>query len=500
MWPLSKLLRNSLHNSFSLSKELNLPVITSLAQDSRKVQKGSLFASLPSYPENNERRIGYIKEAIEKGACAILVSSHFLLPSFKKSVIFIYHDNVALAWSKIVSVWYQAQPNFNVAVTGTNGKTSTVHHCLYLWESLGKKASSMGTMGIKNFSKASDYYSGLNTLDALSLHRVLSELKKEKCNYLAMEASSHGLHQYRMDGVKLEAAGFTQFSQDHLDYHGTMECYFEAKKRLFTDILPKGKYAILNGDDPYFVELYRICKERGQHVIDYGRNAISLRIMNIEPQADGYNVEISIYRNPYTFYLPLTGEFQIYNLLCALGLIIATTNPLESIDFKRLLQKVALLPLVPGRLELVATHPSGALIYIDYAHKPEALKEALIALRPKTRGKLYVVFGCGGNRDQGKRALMGKNAAEKADIVIITDDNPRYEDPALIRQAILASCPGAIEIKSRGEAITYAISQLKAEDILLIAGKGHETTQIVKDQIYYFHDGEYVKKMIKFLE
>jgi len=368
------------------------------------------------------------------------------------------------------------------AVTGTNGKTSVVHFTREIWTALGHPAASLGTLGL--VSPAGRRPGALTTPDPVALQRDLAELAARDVEHVAIEASSHGLAQFRLDGVAVTAAAFTNLTRDHLDYHGDMASYRAAKERLFADLLARDGAAALNVDSPEFAGFAALCREHGHRVIGYGTAvAAELRLVARMPRRDGQRISLILFGKAVDIELPLVGEFQAMNVLAALGLAVATDAPLSD--------AVATLPRlsgVPGRMQRVGATSSGAVVFVDYAHTPDALATVLAALRPHAEGRLAVVFGAGGDRDRGKRPLMGQMASEAADLVYVTDDNPRSEPPAEIRRAILAAAPHAIEIGDRSEAIAAAVVGLRRGDILVIAGKGHETGQIVGATVLPFDD------------
>ena len=327
------------------------------------------------------------------------------------------------------------------------------------------------------------------TPDAIELHRILSELQKQSYTHVCMEASSHGLHQHRLDGVNLQAAAFTNLARDHLDYHGTEEAYFAAKLRLFGVLLPVGMTAVVNQDDARFPLVKEVCAKRHHKIIGFGRQGEQFRILSLTPLPHGQKVELELFGKPHTLDVPLVGAFQVMNILAALGLVVGTGGDLQ--------QALAVIPQftgVPGRLEQVAQIAGGATVFIDYAHTPMALANILKTLRPHTKNRLHIVFGCGGDRDTGKRPQMGKIADELADVAIVTDDNPRSENPAAIRAAIMAATTRAKEVADRKEAIYGAIRALEPGDILVIAGKGHEKTQIIGDKTLPFDDAQVARE------
>lgn len=458
-----------------------------ITSDSREVEKGYLFAAIPGVAQNGER---YIPQAVERGATGILCRKDWQgeLPT---GVARIEAENPRHMLALLAEAFYQPSPRHIVAITGTDGKTSTAEFCRQLLEQTGHKAATLGTLGVHSLHYRAPEGFPNTTPDPVVLHRHLQALAKTGVDYVALEASSHGLHQYRLDGVRPEAGVFTTFGADHGDYHPTTEEYFEAKARLFRELLPAGARAVLNADDERIMRLAQPCAERGLEVVTFGRNAKDFRSEKIIPVAEGLLVELNILGKPWEGKLPLYGGFQLMNVLAASA---AVWPHLQSHE-----QYFSLLPAlsgVRGRLEKVAVFPQGMPVFVDYAHTAQALKGILLALRPHTAGHLLVVFGCGGDRDRAKRPHMGQVAAELADLAIITDDNPRSEDPASIRAEILAACPEGVEIGDREEAIVYALRCMQEGDVLVVAGKGHETTQLVGRKSVHFNDAEVIRKNI----
>jgi MurE/MurF fusion protein len=457
---------------------LNEIEIRGLTADSRKVEPGWLFAALPGTRADGR---AFIADALTRGAAALLVPAEGDLPHLSRPVPMIRDANPRRRLALLAARFYGKQPRVVAAVTGTNGKTSTADFTRQIWMQLGRRAASLGTLGI--VTPEQEIAGALTTPDPIELHRQLAELAGGSIDYLAMEASSHGLDQFRLDGVRVTAGAFTNLGRDHLDYHPTMAEYLAAKQRLFESLLIDGGTAVLNADAPEFVSLVALCHHRGLRVIGYGRKASEIRLERTTPTPTGQRLTISLLGKRYELDFPLAGEFQAMNALAAVGLVIGGGD-----DGEAALETLSKLTGVRGRLERVAVHPNGAAIYVDYAHKPGALETVLATLRPHTGGKLVVVFGCGGDRDRGKRPQMGEIAERLADRVIVTDDNPRSEDPAAIRAEILAACRNATEIGDRAAAIRSAIAGLAAGDLLVIAGKGHETYQIVGDRTLPFDD------------
>ena len=455
--------------------------IAGLTADSRKVQPGFLFAALPGTKTDGR---GFIKDALAKGAAAVLTDTKTPGPG-----PFVRDRNPRRRLALMAARYYARQPATVVAVTGTSGKTSTASYCQQIWGQLGFKSASIGTLGIRG--PGVDRYGSLTTPDPITLHADLAALAKAGVTHLAMEASSHGLDQYRLDGVRVAAGGFTNLARDHLDYHPTVDAYRAAKWRLFGELLPKGAGAVVNADSPEFPALRDLCAQRGLDVLPYGRATptAGLQLQDVEPQPGRLLLSFRYKDHAYRAEVALAGTFQAWNVLCAIGLVLATGAPPGQAA-----AALGALQGAPGRMELAARHPNGAPIYVDYAHKPDALEAVLKEVRPQVTGKLAVVFGCGGDRDRGKRPIMGGIAVKLADRVYVTDDNPRSEQPGAIRKEILAAAPGAIEIGDRAEAIAAAIAALAPGDALVIAGKGHEQGQIVGDKVLPFDDMEVAKK------
>ncbi|MGC2414297.1 MAG: UDP-N-acetylmuramoyl-L-alanyl-D-glutamate--2,6-diaminopimelate ligase [Stellaceae bacterium] len=466
------------------------PEIVGLSADSRQVGPGFLFAALRGVERDGRAFAG---AAIAQGAVAILTDDPAALaldPAARARVTIIADPNPQRRLALFAARFYPRQPRVIAAVTGTNGKTSVAHFTREIWTALGYKAASLGTLGL--ISPAGRRVGALTTPDPVGLHRDLAELAQGGIDHVVVEASSHGLAQFRLDGVRVAAAAFTNLTRDHLDYHGTMESYRAAKERLFTALLAAGGPAILNADSPEFARLADLCRARGHKVIAYGRAAeAELRIRDRLALPAGQRVTAELFGQRHTIDLPLVGEFQAMNVLAAIGLVMASGVVPDAA-----LPVLPRLSGVPGRLQLVGESAKGAPVFVDYAHTPDALRSVLAALRPHTERRLLIVFGAGVDRDRGKRPLMGRAAAELADLVYVTDDNPRGEKPAEIRRAVLAAAPDAIEIGDRRAAIVAAIAELRAGDLLVIAGKGHETGQIIGDQILPFDDAAVAREAL----
>lgn len=466
--------------------------ITGLTCDSRQVEPGFLFAAIPGTQADGR---AFIPDAMARGAVAVLAPPGTEIDGDEVSLV--VDDNPRRGYALMAANFYAAQPATVAAVTGTNGKTSVAAFLRQIWAALGHHAASAGTLGIElggytpGTAPALRHGFKLTTPDCVDLHRGLAELAELDIQHLAMEASSHGLQQHRLDGVRVTAAAFTNLTRDHLDYHGTMADYLNAKLRLFTELLIDGGTAVINADDVYADAVRSASQGRGLRILDHGRNGEDVRLLEAQPQTHGQSLRLRVFGEEHHLDLPLVGEFQAHNALSALCLAVASNADPD--------QAIAALPHlsgVPGRVELAATHPNGASAYVDYAHTPDALASVLKALRPHTRGRLHVVFGCGGDRDPGKRPEMGAVACKYADRRIVTDDNPRTEDPADIRRQARAGCPEAEDIGDRADAITEAVHGLQPDDILVVAGKGHETGQIVGDDVLPFHDAEVIRAAV----
>jgi len=465
------------------------PDITGLSADSRAVRPGFLFAALQGTRADGRH---FAADAAARGAAAILTDDPAkldLAESERHRIAILASDNPQRCLALLAARFYGRQPHTIAAVTGTNGKTSVVHFARSIWTELGRRAASLGTLGLVTATARRP--GALTTPDPVALHRDLADLAKSGIEHVAIEASSHGLAQFRLDGLSVAAAAFTNLTRDHLDYHGDMAAYRAAKERLFSALLVAGGTAVLNADSPEFPRLTALCREHGHRILAYGGDPYAeLRLAAAVPQQAGQQLTLDILGQRHELVLPLAGGFQAMNALAALGLVIATGSPAAPA-----IAALARLAGVPGRVQLVAELDCGAAVYVDYAHTPDALATVLAALRPHVKGRLGVVFGAGGDRDPGKRPLMGEAAARFADRVYVTDDNPRNESPKHIRRAILAGAPGAIEIGDRRAAIAAAMSDLAAGDVLVVAGKGHETGQIVGTKTLPFDDAAIVREL-----
>jgi len=452
--------------------------ITGLTADSRKVESGFLFAAFEGAVVDGR---DFIPDAIARGAAAILAPEGTRLEDSRDGVTLLTSALPRRDYAQMSARFWGEQPAAIAAVTGTNGKSSVADFTRQLWEQAGKAAASIGTLGLVSpkWSEAG----GLTTPDAGALNQTLSSLAADGVDYLVLEASSHGLDQYRLDGVAVSIAAFTNLSRDHLDYHGSMEAYMAAKARLFADLLPADGVAVLNADELVFDQLREVAAAKGCWVLSYGRNGDDIRLVDVSALADGQKLNLVVKGEEHELLLPLIGGFQVSNALCALGVVLAS-----GLDEDAALAGLVTLKGVRGRMELAGRQENGAAVYVDYAHTPDALGAALAALRFHTENRLHVVLGCGGDRDTGKRPEMGAVAADLADQVIVTDDNPRTEDAAAIRKEILTDSPGAKEIQDRRNAINVAVASMEAGDVLLVAGKGHEQGQIVGEDVLTFDD------------
>ena len=460
--------------------------ILGLTEDSRAVRPGYLFAAL-----RGSRFDGtdFIADAVAHGAVAILAPEGLRVDVPENRVRLVADANPRRRLALMAARFYPRQPAIVAAVTGTNGKTSVASFTHQIWQRMGLRSATLGTLGVvgKDVSRSLRH----TTPDPVALHRTLAGLAETGIDHLAIETSSHGLDQCRTDGVALTAAAFTNLSQDHLDYHADAEAYFAAKLRLFDTVMAPGGRAVLNADAPQFDRLRQVCRDRRHRVLSFGRGASDLQLLDSVPADDGQRLVIAVEGRRHELTFPLAGEFQALNALCAAGLVIACGGSAE--------EATASLPAlagVPGRVQLVARHACGAPIYVDYAHTPDALANVLKALRPYAAARLLVVFGCGGDRDRAKRPVMGEIAATLADRVIVTDDNPRGEDPAAIRGAVLAASPGATEVGDRAQAIAVAVAGLRPGDVLVIAGKGHERHQFLGHRVIPFDDAEVARAAV----
>jgi UDP-N-acetylmuramoyl-L-alanyl-D-glutamate--2,6-diaminopimelate ligase len=453
-----------------------------LAVDSRVVKPGDLFFALAGTKTDGAR---FIQAAIAAGAVAVAGER---APAGELPVPFVTLSNPRRALALAAARFFPLQPATIAAVTGTSGKTSVAAFTRQIWQRLGRSSASIGTIGLVSDKRT--IYGSLTTPDPIALHRQIDEITRDGVTHLAFEASSHGLDQYRLDGVRVTAGGFTNLSRDHMDYHPDIAHYLAAKMRLFRDLVPPGGAAVISADHDCSDEVIAVAMARGLRLMTVGTNGDGagegIRLVDAAIEGFAQTLHIEHRGRRRAIRLPLVGAFQIENALVAAGLAIGTGSDAEAV-----FETLGGLEGAKGRLELVGSR-NGAPIFVDYAHKPDALAKALQALRPYAKRRLVVVFGAGGDRDAGKRPLMGAIAAESADRVIITDDNPRSEDPATIRAAILAAAKGAQEIGDRAEAIRAAIDALEEGDALVVAGKGHEIGQIIGDKVLHFSDHEAV--------
>jgi UDP-N-acetylmuramoyl-L-alanyl-D-glutamate--2,6-diaminopimelate ligase len=459
--------------------------VTGLSSDSRAVKTGVVFFALAGSKADGS---AYAADAASRGAAAIITGRGTSVSGLSIPVLAVDDPRLALALS--AARFFGRQPETMVAVTGTAGKTSVAAFTRQIWEQAGFVAASIGTTGV--VAPGRNEYGSLTTPDPVALHRLLQELVDAGVTHASMEASSHGLDQRRLDGVKLAAGAFTNLGRDHMDYHPTVEDYHRAKLRLFDTLLPKGAPAIVFADDPWSEPTIKAAKAAGLKVLTVGRHGDFLTLKRVEHERHRQRAEIVADGVLHEVDLPLAGDFQIANALVSAGLAIATGT-----SAAKALAALEKLKGAPGRLDLVGTTATGAPVYVDYAHKPDALENVLTSVRPFTTGRVVVVFGCGGDRDRGKRPIMGEIATRLADIVIVTDDNPRTEVPETIRAAILAAAPGAIEIGDRRKAIHEAVAMLRAGDTLIVAGKGHEEGQTIGAETFHFSDHEEVRDALK---
>ncbi|MDI1295111.1 MAG: UDP-N-acetylmuramoyl-L-alanyl-D-glutamate--2,6-diaminopimelate ligase [bacterium] len=457
----------------SVSTALDVTV-TGFAIDNRKVAPGTVFGAFQGLRVNGE---DYIADAVKAGAIAVVAR-----PEAKvEGAVHIAHANPRRLFALLAARYFTPFPDVTVAVTGTNGKTSTVELARQLWRMMGHPAASIGTLGVT--TSVDQVSTGLTTPDIVTFLANMSGLKREGITHAAFEASSHGLAQYRTEGLPVSAGGFTNLSRDHLDYHGDMDSYFDAKMRLFDEVVAPDGAAVVWADDAWSDKVIARVAARGLRLLTVGAKGQALRLVDRTPTQMGQTLRIEADSKTYIVNLPLIGAYQAANALTAAGLVIATGG-----DGTRVLELLGRVQPVRGRLERAVISKAGAPVYVDYAHTPDGLRAAIEALRPHTRGKLIALFGAGGDRDAGKRPPMGQVASELADQVIVTDDNPRSEEPSAIRAAVMAGAPGAQEIGGRRAAIAAAIALAGADDIVLLAGKGHEQGQIIGDRVLPFDD------------
>lgn len=460
--------------------------VSGLTADSRAVKKGNVFAALSGISFDGS---AFAADAVSRGAVAVLADTQAKI-SIPTHIPVVRSDNPRRALAKAAARFYGAQPRHVVAVTGTNGKTSIAGFMRQIWQQLGLSAASIGTIGV-----ISDKYSdpeSLTTPDPVSLHETLAHLSSLEVDHVALEASSHGLSQYRLDGTAPQIAVFSNFSRDHLDYHGTEEAYFDAKARLFTEILSADGSAIVDITSDAGRRIAHLVQKSGRKVIDFGNDpSNTIHLVKREITETGSTVSITWSGQPYTLTVPLVGGFQVSNVLLAAAAIVA-----EGADIEDVIAALPHLKGEPGRLEFMGQLPDGGGVYVDYAHTPDGLEKALEAIRPHSKGAVWCVFGAGGDRDPGKRPLMGAVCDRLADRLIVTDDNPRTEDADSIRSQVREGCPRAMDIGDRKKAIETALAQMAPEDVLLIAGKGHETGQTIGHVIYPHDDRHVVRQYL----
>ena len=473
-----------LEDFFSVDDDLKNLVVTDIVDDSRKVTSGSMFFAING---NSADGNVFVKDAITNGAKFIVRYGKKFLVEKRDDVVFISVKKPRKELARVCSLFWPVEFDHVVAVTGTNGKSSTVDIVRQIWINSGTNSASIGTLGV--ITKNSEKKESLTSPGSIELHHIFDDFKKKNIKNVAMEASSHGLHQHRVDGIKFSVCAFTNFTLDHLDYHKTFENYWLAKERLFSEL--GGDFFVINDDDVMSEKIEKIAQKKSIKCISYGKKSNQIKLISAREIDQYQKVKISFFGREIEFNLSLAGDFQVYNSLCAMGICYATGISIESIC-----DSLKKLKPINGRLELVGQY-NGANIYIDYAHTPDGLKNAILSLRKHVKNRLILVFGCGGDRDKGKRHFMGKMAKEFADVVIVTDDNPRSEDSKSIRKMILKGCPDAMEIGDRKNAIKFAVNQLQTGDILLVAGKGHEDYQILANGRIHFSDKEVILDEIK---
>jgi UDP-N-acetylmuramoyl-L-alanyl-D-glutamate--2,6-diaminopimelate ligase len=480
-----------------VTKGLNLNIrndfdVAGVAIDSREIKENYIFFALKGEKSDGAE---FVEQAIASGARAVFSESPIKLNNANISNVTLFSGaETKNILNAVAQKFFQPLPENLIAVTGTNGKTSVANFTANLIRLCGINSASIGTLGTlldgdykKRFS-----YSGLTSPDIINLLKDLNSLKNQGINYIAMETSSHGLHQQRIGNLKFKVGAFTNFTQDHLDYHGSMEKYFDAKMILFRDYIENGGTVVLNADIAEFEKIKNICSERNVKIFTYGKNGKDIKIKNIRPHDKGLDIDVEISGRNKVIKTALVGSFQAYNVVCAIGNLLSLGFELDKI-----IAATEKLRSVRGRMDIILSPKQNAKVVIDYAHTPDALEKAIDSLRVHTSGRLITLFGCGGDRDKTKRPLMGKIANSKSDVVIVTDDNPRTEDAAQIRKEILAQTPKAIEVAGRREAIEQAIKTLKPGDSLLLAGKGHEDYQVIGKERFPFDEFKIVEDVIK---
>ena len=461
--------------------------VHSLELDSRNVCEEGMFIALSGKTQDGKK---YIPAALANGAKVVVYDGKYDGAKGNAEFICLQGDmrkNIA----QMAANFYPHIPPMISAITGTNGKTSIADFTRQLMRTLGHNAASIGTVGV--VADGFDNIETLTTPDSITLHKILGKLAEANVDYVSMEASSVGIEQYRMDNLPIKVAGFTNFTQDHLDYHLTMENYFRAKEQLFSRILVPGGTAVLNADIKESDELEDVCKKRGIKVLSYGKRGKDLKLLEHIPHADGQKFKIQILGKIYEVDLPLIGAFQAMNVLCAVGMVVALNGGMSD----KIIEYLPHIKGACGRLDKAGALPNGAAVYVDYAHTPDALENVLKTMRVHTANNLWVVFGCGGDRDKLKRPIMGEIAEKLADKIVVTDDNPRSEDAKQIRKEIIVKCPSAVEIGDRIKAIEYAIAHLEKGDMLVLAGKGHETGQKIGETVIPMNDIDEAKKILK---
>lgn len=475
--------------SFELPNIIKNQYVKGISDNSQHVIENGLFIAVKGTTFNGE---DYIQDAIAHGAKFIVCEKNKNYAQMIDNIGFIFVKNVRQELALIASKFFDSKFCNIVAVTGTNGKSSTVDIARQIWIHSQISSASIGTLGVitNDINKEAISSQSLTSPGAIELHKILQKLSSDGVKNVAMEASSHGIEQNRIYGIKFSICAFTNFTQDHLDYHKSMEAYWKAKEKLFSELSTDDAAFVINADDEYAKNIQQIATQRRIKCITYGRKSADIQLISIAPEPTRQVVKCLFFGRDFAFYLPINGEFQVYNALCA-----AAICYFSGVQIEQIIAALQQLKPINGRLELV-TQFNCASIYIDYAHTPDALKNAISSLRKHTSNRIITLFGCGGDRDQSKRISMGKIAEQYSDITIITNDNPRNENPSNIRKMILEGCQNAIEIADRHDAISYAIKMLRHGDSLLIAGKGHEAYQLIGSEIKYFNDKDIILECI----
>ena len=477
----------------NMSENLLNHDVKGISDNSKKVKEDYIFVAIKGDKFDGS---DYVIEAKKNGAFLIIANK-----SDDKDIIVINEISTRLLYTELLATFYKKQPKEIIGVTGTNGKTSTVEFCRQLWVQAGWKAASMGTLGIKienvlNKSLIKSSKQNLTTFNPSDLYKELYALENDNISHLALEASSHGIDQFRLDGVKFSAAIFTNLSHDHLDYHKNIENYFKSKKRLFTEILQNNSAVAINIDDKFGKRLFNEIKNKNHIIFTYGQSLdADIKINSIKQNNQNIDLVLEYKNQIYNSTIGMIGKFQAYNVVAAASICVAI-----GIDPNLIFKSISYLKPARGRMEMISNNHNNSIVIIDYAHTPEALEYVLKSIREITKGRIITLFGCGGDRDKEKRESMGELAKEFSDLVIVTDDNPRSETPANIRKDILKGCPNAEEVADRNKAINYAISKLQKNDFLLIAGKGHETSQTIGIETLPFDDYTVAKETIKNIE